>query len=124
MAIANDRVQAHLALSESYRLYSAQRETRFHAARVALELSVLALSEHRYDAAYEISAGAIEAARDAENAWLLASLMMAEAEALSKLGRVSEAQSLRLDSLGWARYGFGSDEEVRARAAELTALAR
>ncbi|WP_245781106.1 DUF2927 domain-containing protein [Celeribacter neptunius] len=124
LAVASDRAEAHFALNEAYRLYSASPETRFHAAHVAMQLAALALSEGQNEEAYRFSSGAIDAARDAENAALLASLMLTEAEALSKLGRVSEAQSLRLDSLGWARYGFGSDEEVRARAAEITALAR
>jgi len=30
---------------------------------------------------------------------------------------------VRLDSLGWARYGFGSDAEVGARLAEIAAIA-
>ncbi|PTQ68940.1 DUF2927 domain-containing protein [Celeribacter persicus] len=124
LAVSSDRAQAHLALDEAYRIYAARPETRFHAAHVAMQRAALALSEHRYEAAYEISASAIDAARDAENAALLASLMLTESEALAKLGRTQDARSVRLDSLGWARYGFGSDEEVRARAAEIAALAR
>lgn len=124
LAVSSDRAQAHLALDEAYRIYAARPETRFHAAHVAMQRAALALSEHRYQAAYELSAGAIDAARDAENAALLASLMLTESEALEKLGRTQDARSVRLDSLGWARYGFGSDDEVRARAAEIAALAR
>ena len=48
---------------------------------------------------------------------------MVKAEALDVLGRGDEADEVRLDSLGWARYGFGSDAEVRARAREIAALA-
>jgi hypothetical protein len=29
---------------------------------------------------------------------------------------------MRLDSLGWARYGFGPEAQVRARMAEVAAL--
>ncbi len=124
LAISNDRAQAQLALDEAYRIYSSHPETRFHAAHVAMQRAALALSEHRYAAAYQISAGAIEAARDSENAALLASLMLTESEALAKIGRTTDASAVRLDSLGWARYGFGSDDIVRARAAEIAALAR
>ncbi len=124
LSIATDRASAQLALTEAKRIYDARPETRFHSAHVAMQLSALALSEGRYEAAYDISAKAISAARDAENAALLASLMMTEAEALDKLGRVSEARSVRLDSLGWARYGFGSDDVVRTRAAEIASLAQ
>jgi hypothetical protein len=38
------------------------------------------------------------------------------------MGRSSEARTVRLDSLGWARYGFGPDEVVRARLNEIAAL--
>ena len=58
----------------------------------------------------------------AQKADLLATLLLIKAEALELEGRASEARSVRLDSLGWARYGFGSDGEVRARAAEISAL--
>ena len=44
---------------------------------------------------------------------LLATLLMIKAEALDAQGRSEEARITRLDSLGWARYGFGSDQEVR-----------
>ncbi|MFT6451993.1 MAG: hypothetical protein ACJA06_001481 [Halocynthiibacter sp.] len=57
-----------------------------------------------------------------ENAALLATLLMVKAEALELLGRASEARAVRLDSLGWARYGFGSDRDVRTRLNEIAAL--
>jgi hypothetical protein len=47
---------------------------------------------------------------------------MIKAEALEIEGRMSEAASVRLDSLGWARYGFGRDQDVRARLTEVAAL--
>jgi hypothetical protein len=52
----------------------------------------------------------------------LATLMMLRAEALDLSGRVSEAQAVRLDSLGWARYGYGADWAVRAKLREVGAL--
>ena len=42
---------------------------------------------------------------------------------LDGLGRLAEAQAARAESLGWARYGFGSDVEVMARMADIAALA-
>jgi hypothetical protein len=60
----------------------------------------------------------------AENAALLATLLMMKAEALEAMGQTQAAQAVRLDSQGWARYGFGSDSQARARAAEIAALAR
>ena len=48
--------------------------------------------------------------------------MMLRAEALDMTGRVAEAQAVRLDSLGWARYGFGADWAVRAKLREVAML--
>ena len=64
----------------------------------------------------------VAAAAASENAALLATLLMIKAEALEAVGRGAEARAVRLDSLGWARYGFGSDSEVRARLLEIVAL--
>ena len=44
------------------------------------------------------------------------------AEALELTGRPQDAGSVRLDSLGWARYGFGPDWAVRAKLNEISAL--
>ncbi len=38
------------------------------------------------------------------------------------LGDTVEAQALLLDSIGWARYGFGAEAEVQARLTEITVL--
>ena len=57
-----------------------------------------------------------------QNAALLATLMMLRAEALALQGRVAEAEAVRLDSIGWARYGFGADWAVRAKLREIAAL--
>ncbi len=65
---------------------------------------------------------ALPLAARAENAALLASLLMVKAEALDLIGRSSEARQVRLDSLGWARYGFASDAEVRLRLMNIAAL--
>jgi len=42
----------------------------------------------------------------ARNAALLSTLLLLRAEALELENRAAEAQAVRLDSLGWARYGF------------------
>ena len=47
---------------------------------------------------------------------------MMKAEALDRLGRGEEAGVVRLDSLAWARYGFGADQAVRERLSEISAL--
>ena len=47
---------------------------------------------------------------------------MFRAEALDVAGRYDEAEATRLDSLGWARYGFGDERNVAARLREIAAL--
>ena len=47
---------------------------------------------------------------------------MLQAEALELTGQTQEAGTVRLDSLGWARYGFGPDWAVRAKLNEISAL--
>jgi hypothetical protein len=49
---------------------------------------------------------------------------MIRAESYEALGQSALARQARLDSANWARYGFGSDAAVRARAAEVAALAQ
>lgn len=57
-----------------------------------------------------------------ENAALLATLMMFKAEALEMTGQTAAAEAVRMDSLGWARYGFGDDTQVRVRLQEIASL--
>jgi hypothetical protein len=94
-----------------------------HLAHVDMQLAAFALSAGEFEQALALARRAQPAARASENAALLASLQMVQAEALERLGQASEARTVRLDSLGWARYGFGDDARVRARLAEIAALA-
>jgi len=65
---------------------------------------------------------AIPVANAHQNAALLSTLMMFKAEALEMMGNADAGAAVRLDSLGWARYGFGSDQNVAARLSEIAAL--
>ena len=47
---------------------------------------------------------------------------MMKAEALDLAGQFDAAAAVRLDSLGWARYGFGPDWAVRAKLQEVASL--
>ncbi len=103
-------------------IYRASRETRLQAAHVAMQLAAFALSSGQSDAAIRLVDDNLAPVAEAENAALLATLLMIKAEALDQLDRTAEAREVREDSLGWARYGFGSDQAVRQRAAEISAL--
>jgi hypothetical protein len=94
-----------------------------HLAHVDMQLAAFALSAGHFEESLALARRAQAAARASENAALLASLQMVQAEALDRLGQPSAAATVRLDSLGWARYGFGDEIRVRARLAEIAALA-
>ncbi len=91
-------------------------------AHVAMQLAAFALSAGQADAAIDIVNANLPTVAAAENAALLATLLFVKAEALDLENRPSEASEVRLDSLGWARYGFGPEAEVRMRAGEIAGL--
>lgn len=96
--------------------------TQVQEAHVAMHLAAFALSSGQPEYAIERINQNLAPVVASENASLLATMLMIKAEALAALGRDAEARAVRLDSLGWARYGFGSDQEVRARLNEIAAL--
>ena len=91
-------------------------------AHVDMQLAAFALSSGRATEALRLTERAMPAATAAQNASLLATLLMIRAEALEATGRASEARAVRLDSLAWGRYGFGSNAAVGARLTEVAAL--
>ena len=93
-----------------------------HRAYTASQLAAYAVSQGRGSDALMLISPHLATAERHENAALLATLMMLRAEALDLSGRTAEANAVRLDSLGWARYGFGADWAVRAKLREISAL--
>ncbi len=104
-------------------IFSRSRDTAIHEAHISMQLAAFALSAGQADLALELTDRSIPAVERAQNAALLSSLLFVKAEALELLGRRAEAQEVRVDSLGWARYGFGPDQDVLMRAAEIASLA-
>ncbi|MES2434569.1 MAG: DUF2927 domain-containing protein [Pseudomonadota bacterium] len=119
---STDPAQAVVALSEAGRIYRSIPGAQVHVAHVDMQLAAIALAAGQSDQAIAFADRAIPVVKRAENASLLATLMLIKAEALENEGRVTEARALRLDSLGWARYGFGSERQVRGRMAEIANL--
>jgi hypothetical protein len=104
-------------------IFSRSRDTAIHEAHISMQLAAFALSAGQADLALDLADRSIPAVERAQNAALLSSLLFVKAEALELLGRRAEAQEVRVDSLGWARYGFGPDQDVLMRAAEIASLA-
>lgn len=104
------------------KFYATMPGTGLHRAYVAAQLASHAIARGDGAEALEMLTPQVAVAERFENAALVATLKMLQAEALEIENRVAEAQSVRLDSLGWARYGYGADWAVQARLRELGAL--
>jgi len=122
LSIGTEPEAAMVAFLQSGSLYRQSDETDLQAAHVAMQLAAFALSAGQANVALEIVEQSTPPVALAENAALLSTLLMVKAEALDLNGETAEAKKVRRESLGWARYGFGSDAEVRARMAEIAAL--
>lgn len=96
--------------------------TELHRAYIRTQTSAYAIAIGDGATALRQIAPALPVAQRAENASLLATLMLLQAEAYDLTGQSDKARAVRLDSLGWARYGFGSDWAVRAKMQEIAAL--
>jgi hypothetical protein len=110
------------AFREALRIYSASPVTQIQAAHVAVQMAAFALSSGDADAVLALVDPYIPVAQEAQNAALLATLELFKAEALDLKGQKAEAEAVRLDSLGWARYGFGADINVLDRMREVAIL--
>mgnify|MGYP006280512541 FL=1 len=120
-------VEPELALAsflEAAAIYRARPDTRVQAAHVDMQLAAFSLSGGRIEDALSLVERSLPAVRAAENAALLATLLLIKAEALEAAGRAEAAGNVRRRALGWARYGFGADAVVRARASDIATLAR
>ncbi|MCX8952603.1 DUF2927 domain-containing protein [Ruegeria sp. NA] len=83
--------------------------TEVHQAYVSTQTAAFALAQDRGPEVLPELDQAIDVMTRAENASLLATLLLLKSEALKQAGQLQQARAVRLDSLGWARYGFGSD---------------
>jgi hypothetical protein len=107
---------------QARQIFARSAETAIHEAHVNMQLAAFALSAGQADFSLEVADASIPVVIRKQNAALLSSLLLVRAESLEALGQAAEAQAARVDSLGWARYGFGSDQEVLMRAAEIASL--
>ncbi len=112
--------QIHFNAANAY--YRRAPVTSLHRAHVAAQLAAFAITQGRGNDALGLLVPQIAVAERHENAALLAQLMMMRAEALELSGRAFEARQVRMDSSGWARYGYGADWAVRAKLREMSSL--
>ncbi|MFK7937926.1 MAG: DUF2927 domain-containing protein [Roseovarius sp.] len=112
--------QSQFQLAETF--YRQTPNTSLHRAYSASHLAAHAVSRGQGEEALALIGPHLATAERHENAALLATLLLLRAEALELTGRTSEARAVRMDSLGWARYGFGAEWAVRAKLREISSL--
>ena len=115
-----DLAQRHYASALAY--LSRSPDTALHRAYVTTQTAAYAIALGDGETALRQITPMLGVAAQSENAALLSTLMLLQAEALDLTGQRAQAEAVRLDSLGWARYGFGSDWAVRAKMQEIAAL--
>jgi hypothetical protein len=115
--------------NEAFRMFNAadqvfrqSAQTSVYAAHTAVQLASYQIAYGNGQEALVTLAPYLDAAYQEENAALLSTLMFLRAEALELTGRASEARIVRLDSLNWARYGFGSERHLKTKLREIQAL--
>ena len=119
---AYDAAEADYAASA--RIYETLPDGGVHLAHALMQLAAIALAKGQDDRAIALADQALPLARLAQNAALVATLMLLKAGAFAASGQDAAAEALRLDTLAYARYGFGAEPEMRARAAEIAVLVR
>lgn len=122
LQVGNDAELALASFNIADQIYRANPSTQIHAAHIAVQRAAFALRAGDAEAVLRLANGGIPLAREHQNAALLATLMMFKAEALRIQGNTVEAEAVLMDSLGWARYGFGQDIYVQSRLSEIRAL--
>jgi len=104
------------------KMFRQSTQTNHYAAHTAVQLASYQIAYGEGQEALVTLAPYLDAAYEEENAALLSTLMFLRAEALELTGRTSEARIVRLDSLNWARYGFGSEKHLKTKLREIQAL--
>jgi len=122
LQVGNDPERALNAFNAAEAAYLTDPTTQIHAAHIAVQKAAFAMASGDAKDTLILVENAIPIANAHQNAALLSTLMMFKAEALDMMGNADAGAAVRLDSLGWARYGFGSDQNVAARMAEIAAL--
>lgn len=123
LSLDRDVPMALTGFVEAARVFRTLPDNRVHTAHVDMQMAAFALASGQPEAAILLTDAALPAARQSENAGLLATLLMMRSEALRLLDQPAASRSARREALGWARYGFTDDADVRQRMGDIQALA-
>jgi tetratricopeptide (TPR) repeat protein len=120
--VAIDPLRAVKEFTAAARLYRSLPGGHIHVAHIDMQLAAIAVAKGQPNEAIQFANRALPVIERAQNAALLATVMLIKAEAYDLLGQSQQADALRLDSGAWARYGFGSDAATQSRMREISAL--
>jgi len=126
LSLRRDADEAARHFAEAYRLFRAQFGTHdVRTAQAGVHVAALALGTREFETAIALADLHVPTARAGQNAVLIAGFLSIKAQALYDLGDLEGAQAVRLDSLRWARYGFGDSDGALAREqAQIAAILR
>jgi hypothetical protein len=122
LILERDPESALRYMAEAGELYATLPDHDIQRAHIAMQMSAFFLANGRDDMVLRLTREFTPIAQAAENAILLATFKMMEAEAKEAQGDAKGARAARLDSLGWARYGFGNENAVSQRLVDIAAL--
>jgi hypothetical protein len=120
---SSDPRRAQDSFARAAAIYAALPGGELQLAHVDMQVAVMALAAGLPEQAAQLADRAIPVVKRHDNAALLATLMLIKAEALDALGNPQAAAALRIDSVPYARYGFGSESMVRSRMRDIAAVA-
>lgn len=116
LSLRNDPVIAAKSFAEAYRVFrDIDGIEDIRTAQAGVHVAALALGTGNFETAVRLADRHVPGAKAGQNAILLAGLLSIKAEALDALGDTEAARAARLDSLRWARYGFGDADGALAR---------
>lgn len=117
----DDPVEAQRQFQIALQFLRATPGTEVHRAHVTTQTAAYALARGDGPSTLPELDQAINVMTRAENASILATLLLLKSEALNQAGRPQQARAVRLDSIGWARYGFGSELVVQSLTQDVAA---
>jgi len=121
-ALPVDPQSAFAAIVEAERVFLAAYGPEVHSAQAIIQPAAFALTAGKPEVTLQLTKRALASARRGQNAALMSTLLLLQSEALVAEGKGREAVALRREAQAWGLYGFGSDEAVQARTAEVAAL--
>ena len=122
LTLARDAGLARSAFREALTIFRGRPEMRLQAAQITMQLAAISLSDGDAQIAINQANSSLPALLQAQDAVTLSMVLMIKAEALDLQNHTTEAREVRLDSLGWARYAFGSKKAALDRLAGISAL--